>query len=89
MTPASTSSIWPTKPMSSPPGAVRREQRSRPPSSPREADRGLAVAAEAQHDVGVELADEHHLRDLDRRLVGDAQAADELDGHARAAPCRR
>ena len=46
-----------------------------------EADGRLAVAADAQHDVGVELADEHHLRDLDRRLVGDAQPADELDRH--------
>ena len=46
-----------------------------------EADRRLAVAADPQHDVGVQLADQHHLRDLDRRLVGDAQAADELDRH--------
>ena len=39
------------------------------------------MAADAQHDVGVQLADQHHLGDLDRRLVGHAQAADELDGH--------
>ena len=43
-----------------------------------EPDRRLAVAVEAQHDVLVLLADEHHLRHLDRRLVGDAQALDEL-----------
>ena len=49
-----------------------------------EPDGGLPVAADAQHDVGVELADEHHLRDLDRRLVGDAQPADELDRHVQA-----
>ena len=29
-------------------------------------DRGLAVAVDQQHDVLVDLADEHHLRDLDR-----------------------
>ena len=32
-----------------------------------------------QHDVLVDLPDQHHLRDLDRLLVGDAQAVDELD----------
>ena len=47
-------------------------------------DRRLAVAVEAQDDVLVDLADEHHLRDLDRRLVGHAQAAHELDGHLQA-----
>ncbi len=47
-----------------------------------EADRGLAVTAEAQHDLLVDLADEHHLRDLDGVLVGHAQPADELHGQA-------
>jgi hypothetical protein len=47
-----------------------------------DADRGLPVAVERQHDVLVLLADEHHLRDLDRGLVRDAQAAHELHVHA-------
>ncbi len=47
-----------------------------------EPDRGLAVAVDAQHDLGVDLADEHHLCDLDGRLVGDAQPADKLDGQS-------
>ena len=42
-------------------------------------DRRLPVAVEVQHDVLVELADQHHLRDLDRLLVGHAQALHELD----------
>ncbi len=50
----------------------------------REPDRRLPVARDPQHDVGVQLADQDHLRDLDRRLVGDAQAADELDRHLEA-----
>ena len=44
-----------------------------------QADRRLAVAVEQEHDVLVDLADEHHLGDLHRRGVGDAQAVDELD----------
>ena len=44
-----------------------------------EPDGGLAVAVDQQHDVLVDLADEHHLRDLDGRRVGDPQAVDELD----------
>ena len=72
----------PTKPMSSPPGrgAPRdAEQRAVVAAEP---DRGLAVALQAQHDLLVDLADEHHLRDLDGVLAGDAQAADELDRQA-------
>ena len=34
-----------------------------------------------RHDVLVDLADEHHLGDLDRVGVAHAQAADELDRH--------
>src|SRR4051794_8800546 len=45
---------------------------------PAQADGGLAVAVQAQHDVLVDLADEDHLGHLDRGLVGDPQAADEL-----------
>ena len=47
-----------------------------------EADRGLAVAVDAQDDLRVDLADQHHLGDLDRVRVGYAQAADELDRQA-------
>ena len=47
-----------------------------------EADGRLAVAVQAQHDLLVDLSDEHHLGDLDRVGIGDAQAADELDGQA-------
>ena len=43
--------------------------------------RGLPVAVDAQHDVLVLLADEHHLRHLDRGLVGHPQALDEPDLH--------
>ena len=46
---------------------------------PGEADRRLAVAVEALHDVGVELAEQDHARDLDRLGVGDAQALVEPD----------
>ena len=49
-----------------------------------EADRRLPVAAEPQDDVLVLLADEHHLRQLDRRGVGHALAVDELDLHPEA-----
>ena len=45
----------------------------------REPDRGLALAVEALDDVGVDLAEQDHLRDLDGRGVGDAQALDEPD----------
>ena len=41
--------------------------------------RRLAVAVDAQHDVLVDLADEHHLGHLDGRLVAHPQPADELD----------
>ncbi|MFN8204153.1 MAG: hypothetical protein U0S48_16460 [Solirubrobacteraceae bacterium] len=80
-TSTSTRSMAPM-PMSSLPGARLRLTRtgcSR--RRPRQADRRLAVAAEAQDDVLVDLADEHHLGDLDRVGVGDLQAADELDRH--------
>src|ERR1700733_6684256 len=76
ITPGSTCSIWPTKPMSWPSGADQE-----PAVVAGEADRGLPMATDAQDDVGVELAEEHHLGDLNRRLVGDAQPADELDRH--------
>ena len=46
-----------------------------------QADGGLPVAVDAQDDVLVDLADEDHLRDLDRPGVRDAQALDELDRH--------
>jgi hypothetical protein len=42
------------------------------------------VAAQAQHDVLVDLADQHHLGDLDRRLVADPQPRDELDRQVQA-----
>ncbi len=45
--------------------------------------RRLAVAVEALDDLLVDLADEHHLGDLDGVLVGDAQAADERTGRPR------
>ena len=44
-----------------------------------EPDRGLAVAVEPLDDFGVELADQDHLRHLDRLRVGDAQALVERD----------
>ena len=44
----------------------------------READRGLPMARDAQDDLLVHLADEHHLRDLDRLGVADPQPVDEL-----------
>ncbi len=43
-----------------------------------QADGRLAVAPEQQHDVLVDLADQHHLRELDGLGVGDAQPIDEL-----------
>ena len=45
---------------------------------------GQPAAAEAQHDVLVDLAHEHHLGHLDRGRVGHAQPADEL--HRQAEP---
>jgi hypothetical protein len=42
------------------------------------------VPVQAQDDVLVDLADEHHLRDLDGLGVGHAQPADELDRHVEA-----
>ena len=65
--------------------------RRRPPCHPEQhpvvaaqPDGGLAVAVQPQHDLLVDLADEHHLHDLDGALVRDAQAADELDRQAQA-----
>ena len=69
----------PTKPMSSPPGAAWRATAEQQPVVAAQPDRRLPVAVDAQDDVLVDLADEHHLRDLDGVGVGDAQAADELD----------
>ena len=42
------------------------------------------MAVQAQDDVLVDLADEHHLDDLDRRLVADPQPRDELHRHPEA-----
>ena len=47
----------------------------------REPDRRLAVAVEPADDVGVDLAEQDHLRHLDRLRVGDAHALDEPDLH--------
>jgi len=44
----------------------------------READRAAAVVVDAADDVLVDFADQHHLDDLDRFLVGHAHAADEV-----------
>ena len=46
--------------------------------------RRLAVPAESQDDVLVDLADEDHLRHLDRGGVGDAQPVDELHRQVQA-----
>src|SRR5215217_977092 len=81
MTLASTRSIRPTRPMSSPPGPSIVATRNSCPSSP---DRRLAVAVDPHHDVLVDLADEDHLRDLHRVRVADPQAADELHRHVEA-----
>ncbi len=48
---------------------------------PGKADRGLSMPVEALDDVRVDLAEQHHLRHLDRLAVGDAQTLDELDLH--------
>ncbi len=44
-------------------------------------DGGLTVAGDAQHDLLVDLADQHHLRYLDGGGIGHAQPGDELDRH--------
>ena len=76
-TSTSTRSIEPTKPTCSAFGDRRDlEQRA---VLAGEADRGLAVAVEPLDDVGVELADQDHLRHLDRLRVGDPQALVEAD----------
>jgi hypothetical protein len=67
--------------MSSPSGPGRGGDAEQQPVVAAQPDRRLAVAAEPQHDVLVDLADQHHLRDLDGVGVGDAEAADELDRH--------
>ena len=48
-----------------------------------EPDRPLALGVDQRHDLLVDRAGQHHLDDLDRLLVGDAQAALELrfDAH--------
>jgi len=40
------------------------------------------MAVDPQHDLLIDLPHQHHLGDLDRVPVGDAQAAHELDGQA-------
>ena len=60
-------------------GPLHRRDAEQQPVVAAQPDRRLAVAAEPQHDVLVDLADEHHLRDLDGVGVRHAQAADELD----------
>ena len=64
--------------------ALHRADAEQQPVVAAEPDRGLPVAAEAQHDVLVDLADEDHLGDLDGLLVADPQPADELDRHVEA-----
>ena len=49
-----------------------------------EPDRGLPMAVQPADDVGVDLAEQDHLRDLDRRGIRDAHALDELHLHAQA-----
>ena len=83
-TSTSTRSICPTKPMSSPAGRRLARDAEQRAVVAAEADRGLAVAVQAQDDVLVDLADEDHLGDLDGLLVADAQPVDELDRHAEA-----
>ncbi len=79
-TSTSTRSIEPTKPTSLGVGDRRDlEQRAVLAGEP---DRRLAVAVEPLHDVGVELAEQDHLRHLDRLRVGDAQALVEAHLHA-------
>jgi hypothetical protein len=53
-----------------------------PPVVATEAHRRLPVAVDPQDDVLVLLADEHHLRHLDRGLVGHPQALNEAHLHA-------
>ena len=64
--------------MSWPLGAGWRLGAEQQPVVAAQPDRRLAVAVDQQHDVLVDLADEHHLRDLDGLRVGHAQAVDEL-----------
>ncbi len=71
------------------PGARAAHDAEEQPVVAAEPDRCLSVAVEPRDDLLVELADEHHLRDLDGVGVGDAQAINEFDGQARGAPCRR
>ena len=52
-----------------------------------EPDRRLAVAVEPHDDVRVDLAEQDHLRHLDRLGVGDPQALDGTGPPSRAAPC--
>ena len=77
----STSTRWiePTKPTSS--ALAHRRDLEQPAVLAREPDRRLSVAVEPQHDVGVELAEQHHLRHLDRLGIGDAQALVEAHLH--------
>ena len=84
MTPTSTRSILPTKPMSSPPGPCHGRDAEELAVVAREPHRRLPVAVDAHDDVLVDLADEDHLRHLDGVGVAHAQPADELDRHVEA-----
>ena len=87
-TSTSTRSIAPTNPRSRLSAVVPGNRPLAHPEQgavvPAQPDRRLAVAVEAQHDVLVQLADQDHLRDLDRLRVGHPQAVDEL--HLEAEP---
>ena len=85
-TSTSTCSISPTKPTSVAVGAAGAIANSAP-SSPESPTAGWPWRLRRCDDVRVDLAEQHHLRDLDRLGVGDAQAVDELDLAGRAAPC--
>src|SRR3954463_5947000 len=93
ITPAVTRSIRPPRPPSPPPRPPPPAPPRTPPPRPlhrrhaeqlpvvaAEPDARLPVPVDPLHDVLVDLADEHHLGDLDRRLVAHAQATDELPG---------
>ena len=70
--------------MSWPLGAAWRLARNSSPSSPHSPTAGWPWRLMQQHDVLVDLADQHHLRDLDGLRVGHAQPVDELDRQVEA-----
>ncbi len=76
-TSTSTRSIAPTKPTCSAFGTGATPNSE--PSWPGEPDRRLAVAVDPLDDVGVDLAEQHHPRHLDRLGVGDAEPLVEAD----------